>query len=512
MPNIPYMFSPFKNIEAFIGAILGFSIILLFTQHSGLGISRDSIAYVSGADSFIAGKGFIEYDNVPLTLFPLGYPIILGIIKFITHTTILSFGVYLNAFLFATVIFLLGCIIKQQVYPNIVLLITLIAVLVFATPLHEAYYMLWSESLFMFLELLFIIALQQYSIEQKKRWLYLAIILAAYAAITRFAGITFIATLGLFLLIDNVKNTSLINRWIRAILFTFLAVIPLALNLIRNYTSTLEPAGNRQKGIYTLLDNLGFSGKVFCEWIYSSTANISTTIAIGTAILLLFISYSIYITTKIIRHSKPINYYEIATIFGTVYYTFILSIATLSRFETINNRLLSPLYIPLLLLLIHIGERLINSELFSSLRKAKSIAIIIMFILLLSKAVFASVDFYKDSAEGGIGGYTEDSWSQSETIKYVIDNIKQYTDSIPVFSNSAHALYLYSGKHFALIPEKTHEQKIENLFKLNQFYVIWFNEEGNSDILPVDAIGKNVELKIVNEFNDGIIYLAKSKE
>ena len=506
------MFSPFKNIEAFIGAILGFAIILLFTQHSGLGISRDSIAYISGADSFIQGKGFIEYDNVPLTLFPLGYPILLGFLKFITHTAILSYGVYLNAFLFATIIFLLGCIIRQEVYPNIVLTITLIAVLVFATPLHEAYYMLWSESLFIFLELLFMITLQRYSSEHKKRWLYLAIMMAAYAAITRFAGITFIATLGLFLLIDNVKNTTLIKRWLTIIICGLIAVIPLAVNLIRNYTATLEPAGNRQKGIYSLWDNLGFSGKVFCEWIYSATTNTTTCIAIGTTILILLISYSIYIIAKIIRHNKPINYYEIATIFGTVYYLFILSIATLSRFETINNRLLSPLYIPLLLLLIHIGERLINSELFSSLRKAKSIAITIMFILLLSKAVLASVDFYKDSADSGIGGYTEDLWSQSETIKYVNDNINQYTGSTPVYSNSAHALYLYSGKHFALIPEKTHEQKIEKLFKLKQFYIIWFNEEGNSDILPVEAIQKNVELHQIKELNDGIIYLAKSKE
>ena len=499
------MFSPLKNIEAFIGAILGFAIILLFTYQSGIGVSRDSIAYISAANSFVEGRGFVEYDNVPLALFPIGYPIILGIIKFITHTPIIVFGAYFNALLFATIVFLLGCIIKQLVYPNRIITITLISVLVFAVPLQEAFYMLWSESVFILLQVLLIISLTQYFQKQAKYYYYLSVFIAAYAAITRFAGITFIAIPAIFMLLNT--SYTLWNRFKKSIISVLLGIIPLVLNLVRNYYSTTEVAGNRQKGIYTLYQNISFSGKVFSEWFYNTALTTTTTFAIGLIVLLLMVGYAILIVYKIWKNSSEVTYYKVAAVYGAIYYLFMLTTATLSRFETLNNRLLSPLFIPLLLLLIHIGERLINSTLFSSLQRTKAIIITMIFAILLSKEVIASWDLYQEVQEGGIGGYTEDSWRQSETIGYIKEHLKQYTDSIPVYSNSAHSLYLYSGAYFNLLPEKTHDKKIAMMYNLPQFYIIWFNEEGNDDILPLTIIQQHRKPKLIQHFGDGDVYL-----
>ena len=506
------MFSPLKNIEALVGSLLGFLIIVLFTHHSGIGVSRDSIAYISAANSFIEGRGFIEYDNVPLALFPAGYPIILGIVQFITHCPIIVVGAYFNALLFATVIYLLACIIKQQVYPNKVIAFTLIAVLVFAVPLHEDFYMLWSESVFILLEVLLIITLTHYFQKQLKYCYYLSVFIASYAAITRFAGITFIVVPGLFLILNT--NISLWKRWKNIIAGIIAGITPLAINLIRNYYCTTEVAGNRQRGIYTLYENISFSGKVFGEWFYNSALKSATTFSIGLIVLLLFISYSIFILIRIYKYRSKMAYYKVATVYGSIYYVFMLITATLSRYETINNRLLSPLFIPLLLLLIHIGERIINSALFASLQRAKAIVITIIFVVLLSKEVIASYDFYIDTEEGGIGGYTEDSWRESETIRYVNEHINQYNklsvNDIPVYSNSAHALYLYTNTYFNLLPEKKHQNRIENLYKQPSFYVIWFNEEGNDDMLPIDSIQKHRTLKVVQQFNDGTVFLIKN--
>ncbi len=503
------MFSPFKNIEALVGGLLGFIVILLFTHHSGIGLSRDSIAYLSAANSFIDGPGFIEYDHVPLTLFPVGYPMFLGIIKFITHCSLIIAGAYLNAVLFATIVYLLGCIIKEQVYPNKIIAITLIAVLAFAVPLHEAFYMLWSESLFILLEVLFIITLSQYFTKQLTYGYYLAVLIASYAAITRFAGITFIVVPGIFLIFNTTIPFK--KRVQNIITGLFVGMTPLAINLIRNYYSTTEVAGNRQPGVFTLYQNISYSGKVFCEWFYNTTTNSSTTFTVGLTILLLLVSYSIFIMIRIFKYQSNISYYKIATIYGAVYYLFMLITATISRYETLNNRLMSPLFIPLLLLLIHIGERLINSTLFASLQRTKAIFITIIFVVLLSKEVIASYDFYIDTQEGGIGGYTEDSWRTSETIQYVKEHINMFSKlsdhDIPVYSNSAHALYLYTDTYFTLLPEKTHLNKIESMYKLPAFYIVWFTEEGNEDILSIEAIQKNRKLKIIQQFKDGTIYL-----
>ena len=503
------MFSPFKNIEALVGGFLGFLVILLFTRHSGIGVSRDSIAYISAANSFVEGKGFNAYDNVPLALFPVGYPIFLGLIKFITHSSLLVSGAYLNALLFATIVYLLSCIIKQQVYPNKIITITLMAVLVFAVPLHEDFYMLWSESLFILLEILLIISLSHYFTKQLKYYYFIAVFIAAYAAITRFAGITFIVVPSIFLILNT--NIPLRKRLKNIIVGLIVGITPLTINLIRNYYSTTEMTGNRQNGIYTLYQNISFSGKVFCEWFYNSTLNTATTFTVGLIMLLLMVSYSILILIRIFKYRSDAHYYKIATVYGTVYYLFILTTATLSRYETINNRLLSPLFIPVLLLIIHIGERLINSTLFASLQRVKAIVITLLFGVFLSKEVLASYDFYMDSQEGGIGGYTEDSWKESETIQYVKEHINMFSKlsiyDIPVYSNSAHSLYLYTDTYFTLLPEKTHLNKIETMYKLPAFYVIWFNEEGNDDILPIEAIQKHKTLKVIHQFKDGTVYL-----
>ncbi|MEI6184567.1 MAG: hypothetical protein WCP65_03505 [Bacteroidota bacterium] len=499
------MFSPFKNIEALLGAILGCIIILLFTHHGGIGVSRDSIAYLSAANSFVDGRGFVEYDHVPLALFPVGYPIILGIVKFITHSPVIVFGAYLNAGLFAVVIYLLGCILKQMVFPNSIITITLISILVFAVPLHEEFYMLWSESVFILLEVLLIISLTHYFTLQKKYYYFIAVFIASYAAITRFAGITFIVVPGLLVLLNT--NITLWKRWKNIIAGVIVGITPLAINLIRNYYSTTEVAGNRQKGIYTLYDNISFSGKVFCEWFYNTSLTTATTFTVGLIILVLLVVYSIYILFRIYKYRSTTTYYKVATIYGTIYYLFILTIATLSRFETINNRLLSPLFIPVLLLMVHIGERLINSTLFASLQRTKAIIVSMIFVVLLSKEVMASYDFYIDVQDSGIGGYTEDSWRQSETIEYINEHLKQYSDSIPVYSNSAHSLYLFTNTYFHLLPEKTHDKKIAFMYTLPQFYVIWFKEEGNDDILPLATIQQHRKMKLIQHFGDGEVLL-----
>ena len=67
-----------------MAALLGAVIIIGLTLHSGLGISPDSIYYMSAADNFIAGKGFYQFDAKPFVMFPVFYPVAIAMVKFIT--------------------------------------------------------------------------------------------------------------------------------------------------------------------------------------------------------------------------------------------------------------------------------------------------------------------------------------------------------------------------------------------------------------------------------------------
>ena len=98
-----------NNIDALFAALVGMLLIIVFTTHGGVGISPDSIYYKSAADSLMKGKGFYQFDDSPLILFPLFYTSFLALVQFIFRQDVIVFAPYLNGVLFAVAIFISGC-------------------------------------------------------------------------------------------------------------------------------------------------------------------------------------------------------------------------------------------------------------------------------------------------------------------------------------------------------------------------------------------------------------------
>ena len=78
-----------KNYDSLIAAAIGFIAILMFTHYGGIGISPDSIMYTSVARNINAGKWLLGYDEKPMVLFPVLYPIFLGLVMFITRLDVI---------------------------------------------------------------------------------------------------------------------------------------------------------------------------------------------------------------------------------------------------------------------------------------------------------------------------------------------------------------------------------------------------------------------------------------
>jgi hypothetical protein len=67
-------------IIATIYVILGFFIVWRITDQYGIGVSGDSISYISVADNLITGNGFLQIQDRIFTSWPPLYPIIIGVI------------------------------------------------------------------------------------------------------------------------------------------------------------------------------------------------------------------------------------------------------------------------------------------------------------------------------------------------------------------------------------------------------------------------------------------------
>ena len=113
-----YMCQIPKNRISFVfSTILGFTgvfLVLFITAKYGVGVSGDSIDYLSTADNLIRYHRFVDYGNATYIYWPPLYPLVLAGISLVTgFDTFLVAGI-LNAILFGLIVFLTGILFHRS--------------------------------------------------------------------------------------------------------------------------------------------------------------------------------------------------------------------------------------------------------------------------------------------------------------------------------------------------------------------------------------------------------------
>ena len=73
-----------KNIDSLLAAVAGFTIIILFTHHGGIGISPDSVVYSTTAEHIRENRALVDFTQQPVVNFPAFYPLFLSGIIWLT--------------------------------------------------------------------------------------------------------------------------------------------------------------------------------------------------------------------------------------------------------------------------------------------------------------------------------------------------------------------------------------------------------------------------------------------
>jgi len=493
------------HIDSIIAALIGGVLIILYTHHNGLGISPDSIYYTSASDAWAEGKGFTQFDQTPLVMFPVGYPFLLGVLHFIFPQSIIPIMPFVNALVFAIVILLSGVMLEKinlsKWFKWILLLL-----IVFSPTLIEIYSMLWSETLFIVEILVFIFCAQTYFTSANFKNLLMVSLVAAIATITRFAGVTLIMTGGLLLLLDN--RLSLLQKIKELFIFGCVSSSLLIINLSRNLYLTNTLTGIRQKGQTPFATNLKLVGEVIADWLPGTHFIIGFSQIIGAVFIITLGSIFLYRIIKGLTHS---SYEKIAATFSIVFVSFMLVSATLSRYEPINSRLMSPLYIPFLFTLSFYGMSLIEWLESKIFKKITQWAIYILSLVALYEFGVYDQANYVEVHEGGIGSYSDDDWAFSPLLKELQVNHSYFQMGQPVYSNASHAVYYYAHENLSILPEKVHSQKVEAFNQLPQNILIWFYNEENFDLLSLEEIKTQKNLTVLKQFKDGIIFQCAKK-
>ncbi len=497
-----------NNLDAIIAAFIGSVIIYYFASFHGIGISPDSLTYASVARNIQHGKFWYQFDKMPLIVFPCFYPSFLGAMMFVFQHDIFAITPYLNAILFGSVIFLSGCM-AQQFAPNARFYKwLLLSCIVLSSSLIEIFSMLWSETLFIPLLLLLIIALHNYGSKHTLKQLLIVSFITAIACITRFAGVAFIAIVGLVMLMDNGLKWQ--KKWWHMLVFGLTSLALLVSNLIYNYHIEGTLTGDRQKSLTPFTTNFKFYSNVMWDWLQLPEGQYMHANFIGAGLLLAF---AILIIKHCWQQQNIYIYPNIAAIAFVLYVVFIIATASISRYEQINNRLLSTAFLPLLLGGTYWLPNAISKLAIKPLRyTAALICVTVAFFFQYQQWLWVN-DWRGMVITYGIPGYTDVTWQQSPIVQYLQQHHSNFKPGIPIYANANDAVYYFSGLCCETVPEAVHYQEIKNYYKEQPHYIVWFNNEfDNPNILRLQTVQQHRHLDTLQTFSDGYILMCTIKK
>jgi hypothetical protein len=492
-----------KDYDSLLACAAAFFIICVFTSYSGIGISPDSIMYTSAARSLAENGTLNTFNHIPIVDFPVFYPLFLGTIRITTGIDPVAFGAVLNSILYASLLYTSGWIMNRFVPASQLYKWLMLAAIVLSPGLLQIYTYLWSETLFILEVLFFLIAFKEYLNTHAGKWLIIAAAIAAVGCVTRYAAVTIVGTGGLLLLLD--RTLTIKKKIIHILIYGFICISLLVSNLVYNAFLSGTVTGPREPSITPFIKNVYYFGNVMCDWMGFPPSMYVLSIPLASIILLGFIASLAYNFYR--RHLN--SYENLAITFSLVYGLFIILSSTFSRYERINSRLLSPLFITALWgytswVLLWLKNIRINHS-----RLIIGTVFTILMLGFIGKEFLIDYARYSDQVKDEYGnpGYTDNSWQESEMANYLRTMDKKMFDPQVIIYTDAHeAVYFFSGLSSYLVPHKFFKEDIKEFYENPHFYLIWFKPLENPEVMTLKEIQQRKQLRLIKQFADGAIY------
>lgn len=251
---------PFMTLRAWIPVILvmvaGALLLAWFTAGPGLGISPDSVSYLSAAQSLVHGRGLLDFDGGTFSSWPPLLPMLLSIPTFLGARAVqVAYGAQLLLYA-ACLGWILAWGYRMRLPRPVLWALVASCLLVFA-PLRVAA-MLWSELPYTALVLFTLERLVRWERTPSESMGVAAALGAALAVMTRYAGLGLVFSGVVFLLASRRYGRR--RALARAAFFGSLGVLPLALWVLRNLLQGQGPLGPRAPAMLSLRQVLDYLG------------------------------------------------------------------------------------------------------------------------------------------------------------------------------------------------------------------------------------------------------------
>jgi len=486
-------------------AAVGIALVLLSTAAHGVGQSADSVAYLSTALSLVRGNGFTLWDGRPYVDWPPLYPSILAPLRFMGAQLPAAVR-WLNALTFGIIILVAARVFRHGFSRQVSYGVFCGAVAA-SYPLLSIHVMAWSEPLFVLLVLAALAALIRFLHQNSWFWLALAIAFCALAALQRLAGFSLVAAVAIALLLWSGRTAR--QRIRDAALTSTIALLPLALWTVRNVLLTGTLAGERAARLVSPATVVIQLTDTLSTWFIPHVvpALLRVLALAGLVILVFWLS-----VRKRVSQGSPAPVPEIVgkvmVLWIGVYCFFmaVISLITTTGTEALDERLLSPVYVPFSYVLIHSLENAVAScaPRWFSPRQMGGVYGVVICLWLIYPAAWTLRHVAEWNAHGS-SPYDNARWSQSATLQWLTDqDLPQ-----PVFSNHPEAIYMRLNRTAALSPEamESYRRAIERWGGSRTAHLIWFDQasEGRA-IHALSRLAEWFDLQPLVRLSDGTIY------
>ncbi len=495
------------RVISLAAAVAAMILVIFMTSKFGIGVSPDSACYFSIAENVVAGNGYAIYDLQPAVAWPPLYP-----------TTLATAGLFdieyspwariLNVLLAGGIVLLTSLWLLNNFGLSLLSLIGILGTLLSSTLLKAASFA-WTEPMFNLLVLFFLLVAIRAGQKPERKDILLLSMLAALATMTRYIGITLIGFYFLWLWLSGLSAKIKLKY---SFIFGGLSLAPLVIWLIRNYSMTSTLSGFRASSDVPVLKNVLYTLDTFSSWLFVANAYVEFRILIFCLILVLF---SVFLL-KTIKNSALSDNIKIKLkafgLFALIYVLYLITASSIVAFDRIDYRLLSPVYVPILLLVIVVIDSIIISR-----RWPKQAAAIfsVLWIVFLSVGLFKEM---KAAISEGAGGYSTISWQKSELAGYLRENPPEGK----TFSNYPDGIYALTGLPASMSPGKYSRHLPESktgdfdllttkLEKQENVYLAWFTKKSRRDLYEPDELSSNFDLILIVEKSDGALYEIKKK-
>lgn len=488
-------------------ALVAALLVVIRTWEFGIGLSPDSVHYVSMARKLLTGHDTFAGEHLratwpPLFVLAIAAPGMVGVDP-------IDAAAVLNPSILVCICLISGLWLYRRTDSGLVSLVAT-AALAFSIPLTRVSSFVWTEPLFVLLTVGSLVLLDRHFRNDSVIVLLLAALLAALACLTRYAGVALLASTVLLMLFN--PQMPLKKKAGRTLLYSVVAALPLSLWLLRNHLLFGTLAGSRPDGIWSFTENAERVVTSLAKWALAwRTHDLDPLISalpllagLGFALALGWSSSrsrGIRETVSWLKLSDP--FVRILGVYALVYLAFIVTVSTAIRIDRIDNRLLVPVFVPLVLLTGFAAARLAalaRDDRGRRLGRAFAAAIILFAV----SHVAAYVPELRAAERTG-HGYASRTWQTSASIAWV-----RRTGAQQLVSNRVDALHLLvPGVEADWLP-RDHAQLPTFVSSIGNRRVVWFH--GIPYPYDLRDLASDLGLRKVVEFDDGVVYEVSTPE